>query len=219
MRCLRDTWSDGTAFRTFKTSQAPERLHRACQEVVNPGGSGLREDTVSGFPDDFHPAERRVSQALVGCAQRVVPDDALRLAERATGPQWPVHLKMRAVDRVTESVEKRDIALKRVDGPLPLYALCKGERDVLLVALLLGVLREKRLVHHGHHERRVELSSDQILTRPLSRTLLGLGLSFPCGLRAGPGENIRDGHRVLGCPRRESGVRGCGEQRARCGER
>src|SRR5438552_19195357 len=101
MRCLRDTWSDGTAFRTFKTSQAPERLHRACQEAVNPGGSGLREDTDSGFPDAFHPDERRVSQALVGCAQRVVHDDALRLAERENGQKWPVQHKLSYVDSVT----------------------------------------------------------------------------------------------------------------------
>src|SRR5690349_20226461 len=160
MRCLRDTWSDGTACRTCKTSKASERLHRQCQEVVDPRSSGFGEDTVSRLPDDLHFAEGRIPEALVRGAEWVISHDALGLPQRPPRRERPVHLEMRAVDGIAECVEERDVSLECRDRAGPLVAVCKGERDVVLVALLLRILRQEGLVHDADDEHRVELPLD-----------------------------------------------------------
>src|SRR5207245_2303184 len=114
MRCLRDT-GPTARLSTCKTSKASERLHRQCQEVVDPRPSGFGEDAVCGLPDDLHFAEGRIPQALMRGAERVISDDALGLPQRPPGLERPVHLEMRAVDGVAECVEERDVSLERRD--------------------------------------------------------------------------------------------------------
>src|SRR5690349_8345279 len=130
MRCLRDTWSDGsdgTAFERVRRRKARKgctgRVRRSWTLVP----SGFCEDAVRGLPDDLHLAERRIPQALVRRAERVVPHDTLGLPQRPARPQRSVHLEVRAVDRVAEGVEERDVSLEGRDGPGPLVAICKGE--------------------------------------------------------------------------------------------
>src|SRR5690242_21619005 len=221
MRCLRDTWSDGSDGTPFERVRR-RKPWKGCTGRVRRWWtllrSGFCEDPVRGLPDDLHPGERRIARTLVRRAERVVPHDTLGLPQRPARPQRPVHLEVRAVDRITEGVKERDVSLEGRDGPGALVAICKCEGDVVLVALLVGILRQERLVDDAHHERRVELTPQRIAMYPCGRGLFGLGLSSPCRLGAPPREDFGNRHGVLGRLPDERRVGGDGEESARVGE-
>src|SRR6266581_9636054 len=117
--------------------------------------AAVGEDRIARLPHHCQFAERCAAQPLVSGPERVVSDDPSRLAPRLSGADGAVHLEMRTVDRVARRVEKAHVTLERLDALRPPVAVRERERDEVLVALQVWVLRQETLVDHHDGDQRI----------------------------------------------------------------
>src|SRR3989442_3833257 len=105
--------------------------------------------------------------------ERVELDDASLLAPRLPRAKRQLYLEVRAIDRVSHGVEKSHVTLEGPDRLGPFVAVRERQRDVVVEALQVGVLRQVAFADQRHPDQGVELPLVPFPARPLA------GRGFP----------------------------------------